>query len=116
MGRKVKRGRAPRPIVTTSDLIRQRPQLWTEEQLDEFLAKVGVQLAPWQRETLLRFGNRRTVGVHNGEQHVDHSGRSAGKNTVHRLTKELALALGHEVKETVHGFEVSVAFLDEMRM
>ncbi|AEV52054.1 hypothetical protein [Rhodococcus phage REQ1] len=115
MGRKVKRGRQPYLApVTTADLRRDR--LWTEDQLDEFLAKVDIQLAPWQRDALLRFGNRRTVGVHNGEQNLHHTGRSAGKNTVHRLTKELALALGHEVKPTVNGFEVSMAFRDEVRL
>lgn len=113
MGRRINRGRPPR--ITTADL-RQRPQLWTEEQLDEFLAKVDIQLAPWQRDALLRFGNRRTVGVHLGEQNIHHTGRSAGKNTVHRLTKELALALGHEVRELPRGFEVSMVFRDEVRL
>lgn len=111
MGRKINRGRQPR--ITTE---RQRPRLWTEEQLDEFLEKAGIDLLPWQRDTLVRFGARRSVGVALSPQHYDHPGRSAGKNTVHRLTKEVALALGHEVRDTVNGFEITLAIKDEVRL
>ena len=114
MGRKVKRGRLPRVLQTTDDL--RVKCLWTEHQLDRFLDQAGIELLPWQRDTLLAFGRRRTVGVHLGERHPDHVGRSAGRNTVHRITKELALALGHEVKELPRGFEVTMAVRDEVRL
>lgn len=114
MGRKVKRGRSPRPLVTTDDL--RTNGLWTERQLDEFLAKVGIEIQPWQRDALLRFGTRRSVGVHLGDRHPDHHGRSAGKHLVHRLTKEIAVALGHEVRDTANGYEIKMAIRDEARL
>ncbi|WIF20581.1 hypothetical protein SEA_JFLIX2_91 [Rhodococcus phage Jflix2] len=111
MGRRINRGRPPR--ITTDNLRAPRPQLWTEEQLDEFLAKVDIQLAPWQRAALARLGTRRSVGVALSPQHYDHPGRSRGKSLVDRTTKDLALALGHEVKDVPGGFVVTMVLMDE---
>ena len=101
MGRKVRRGRTPLVLQTTDDLRGTPRRLWTEADVDTFVGKLGLELQPWQRDVLVQWGGRGRLGV-------DSTTRSSGKMHAYRLTRELAIAMGHKVTDTPNGFTIEL--------
>lgn len=93
--------------VTTTDDLR-RPQLWTEKQLDDFVYSAGIELAEWQREQLIRFGDRRTLGIPKADIHPDHPGRSAGRTAIHSVAHGLAVHRGLVIRDEVGSYQIEV--------